>query len=59
VSDAAGEEATKRVIEIDYLPNFKLQAADQINRSIETPAPRIDQKAETACPSFWLLNFSS
>ena len=59
MSEAAGEDVRKWAIEIDNLANFKLQAAGQISRSIQTPAPRIDQKAESACPSFWLLNFSS
>jgi len=59
MSDAAGEDATKRAIEIDNLANFKLQAAGQINRSIQTPATSIEQKAESTCPSSWLLNFGS
>ena len=58
MSEAAGEEARKRVIEIDSLPNFKLQAAGQINMNIQTPATRIEQKAESACPSFSHLSFS-
>jgi hypothetical protein len=56
--DAAGEDARMRAIEIDNLPNFKLQAAGQINPSVQTPAMSIEQKAESTLPfirAFWLL----
>ncbi|MGB7593681.1 MAG: hypothetical protein WBO19_20820 [Terriglobia bacterium] len=59
MSEAAGEHVRKRAIEIDDLANFKLQAAGQISRTIQTPATSIEQKAESTRPSFGLLNFSS
>lgn len=39
MTDAAAQAAMKRAIEIDALADLELQAADQINRSIETAAP--------------------
>ena len=39
MSDAVAEDAMKRAIEIDNLANLELQAASQINQSIQTAAP--------------------
>lgn len=39
MTDAAAEAAMKRAIEIDALADLELQAANQINQSIETAAP--------------------
>ncbi len=39
MSDAAAQDAMKRAIAIDNLANLELQAADQINQSIQTAAP--------------------
>jgi hypothetical protein len=39
MSDAAAQAAMKRAIEIDALADLELQAADQINKSIQTAAP--------------------
>jgi len=39
MSDAAAQAAMKRAIEIDALADLELQAADQINQSIQTAAP--------------------
>ena len=39
MSDAVAEDAMKRAIEIDNLANLEIQAAGQINQSIETAAP--------------------
>jgi hypothetical protein len=39
MSDAVAEDAMKRAIEIDNLANLEIQAASQINQSIETAAP--------------------
>lgn len=39
MSDATAQDAMKRAIAIDNLANLELQAADQINRSIQTAAP--------------------
>jgi hypothetical protein len=39
MSDATAEDAMKRAIEIDNLANLELQAASQINQSIQTAAP--------------------
>jgi hypothetical protein len=39
MSDAVAEDAMKRAIEIDNLANLELQAAGQINQSIQTAAP--------------------
>jgi hypothetical protein len=39
MSDAAAQDAMKRAIAIDNLANLELQAADQINQSIQTSAP--------------------
>ncbi len=39
MTDAAAQAAMKRAIEIDALADLELQAADQINRSIQTAAP--------------------
>ena len=39
MTDAAAQAAMKRAIEIDALADLELQAADQINQSIETAAP--------------------
>ncbi len=39
MSDAAAQDAMKRAIAIDNLANLELQAADRINRSIQTAAP--------------------
>lgn len=39
MSDAVAEGAMKRAIEIDNLANLEIQAAGQINQSIETAAP--------------------
>src|SRR6266566_654220 len=39
MSDAVAQDAMKRAIEIDNLANLELQAADQINQSVQTAAP--------------------
>lgn len=39
MTDAAAQAAMKRAIEIDALADLELQAADQINRGIQTAAP--------------------
>jgi hypothetical protein len=39
MSDAAAQAAMKRAIEIDSLADLELQAADQINQSIQVAAP--------------------
>lgn len=39
MTDAVAQTAMKRAIEIDALADLELQAADQINRSVETAAP--------------------
>lgn len=39
MTDAVAQEAMKRAIEIDNLATLELQAADQINQSIQTAAP--------------------
>ena len=39
MSDAAAQAPMKRAIEIDALADLELQAADQINQSIQTAAP--------------------
>jgi hypothetical protein len=39
MTDAAAQEAMKRAIEIDALADLELQAADQINQTIQTAAP--------------------
>src|SRR5260370_17339338 len=39
ITDAAAQAAMKRAIEIDALADLELQAADQINQSIQTAAP--------------------
>src|SRR6266699_6769309 len=39
MTDAAAQAALKRAIEIDSLADLELQAADQINQSIQTAAP--------------------
>jgi len=39
MTDAAAQAAMKRAIEIDALADLELQAADQINQSIQTAAP--------------------
>ena len=39
MNDAAAQAAMKRAIEIDALADLELQAADQINRSIQVAAP--------------------
>jgi hypothetical protein len=39
MSDAVAQDALKRAIEIDNLANLELQAASQINQSIQTAAP--------------------
>ncbi len=39
MSDAVAQDAMKRAIQIDNLANLELQAASQINQSIETAAP--------------------
>jgi hypothetical protein len=39
MTDATAQAAMKRAIEIDALADLELQAADQINRSIQTAAP--------------------
>ncbi|MHB8412699.1 MAG: hypothetical protein ACYDDI_12255 [Candidatus Acidiferrales bacterium] len=39
ITDATAEAAMKRAIEIDALADLELQAADQINQSIQTAAP--------------------
>jgi hypothetical protein len=39
MSDAVAQDAMKRAIEIDNLANLELQAANQINQSIQTAAP--------------------
>src|SRR3989442_3405599 len=39
MTDAAAQAAMKRAIEIDSLADLELQAADQINQSIQTAAP--------------------
>ncbi len=39
MTDAAAQEAMKKAIEIDALADLELQAADQINQSIQTAAP--------------------
>ena len=39
MTDAVAQDAMKRAIEIDQLAALELQAADQINRSIQTAAP--------------------
>lgn len=39
MTDAAAQSAMKRAIEIDALADLELQAADQINQSIQTAAP--------------------
>jgi hypothetical protein len=39
MADAVAQDAMKRAIEIDNLANLELQAADQINQSIQTAAP--------------------
>lgn len=39
MTDAAAQAAMKKAIEIDALADLELEAADQINRSLETAAP--------------------
>ena len=39
MTDAAAQAAMKRAIEIDHLATLELEAADRINRSIQTAAP--------------------
>ena len=39
MTDAAAQAAMKRAIEIDALSDLELQAADQINQSVQTAAP--------------------
>src|SRR5712672_4288147 len=39
MTDAAAQEAMKKAIEIDALADLELQAADQINQTIQTAAP--------------------
>jgi len=39
MTDAVAQEAMKRAIEIDHLATLELQAADQINQSIQNAAP--------------------
>jgi hypothetical protein len=39
MADAVAQDAMKRAIEIDNLADLELQAADQINQSIQTAAP--------------------
>jgi hypothetical protein len=39
MTDAAAQAALKRAIEIDALADLELQAADQINQSVQTAAP--------------------
>jgi hypothetical protein len=39
MTDAAAQAAMKRAIEIDALADLELQAAEQINQSVETAAP--------------------
>jgi hypothetical protein len=39
MTDAAAQAAMKRAIEIDALADLELQAADQINQSVQTAAP--------------------
>ncbi len=39
MTDAIAQDAMKRAIEIDNLANLEIQAADQINQSIQTAAP--------------------
>jgi hypothetical protein len=39
MTDAVAQAAMKRAIEIDALADLELQAADQINQSIQTAAP--------------------
>lgn len=54
MTDAAAQAAMKRAIEIDALADLELEAADQINQSIETAAPGsapiIEAQADT-----WLV----
>jgi hypothetical protein len=39
MTDAVAQDAMKRAIEIDNLANMEIQAANQINQSIQTAAP--------------------
>ncbi len=39
MTDAVAQEAMKRAIEIDHLATLELEAADQINQSLQTAAP--------------------
>ena len=39
MADAVAQDAMKRAIEIDNLANLELQAANQINQSVQTAAP--------------------
>jgi len=39
MTDAAAQAAMKRAIEIDALADLEIQAADQINQSVQTAAP--------------------
>ena len=39
MTDAAAQAAMKRAIEIDQLADLEIQAANQINQSIQTAAP--------------------
>jgi hypothetical protein len=58
MSDAAAQDAMKRAIAIDNLANLELQAADQINQSIQTAAPGSAPIIEAQADA-WLVRANS
>jgi hypothetical protein len=58
MTDAAAQVAMKRAIEIDALADLELQAADQINQSIQTAAPGSAPIIEAQADA-WLVRASA
>lgn len=54
MGDAVAQDAMKRAIEIDNLANLELQAAEQLNRAIQTAAPGSAPIIEAEADA-WLL----
>ena len=58
MTDAVAQDAMKRAIEIDNLADLELQAADQINQSIQTAAPGSAPIIEAQADA-WLVRASA
>ena len=58
MADAVAQDAMKRAIEIDNLADLELQAADQINQSIQTAAPGSAPIIEAQADA-WLVRASA